>query len=365
MKTWYNFDQSEKQTELYVYGDIGSWGISAGEFAKDLQAIPMGSEIKLRLSSSGGSVTDGMAMHTLIKERKAQVVCYVDGLAASMASLIMCAASKVVAAAGSWIMIHNVKSGAFGGSSALRQEAEIVDKMTAQLVAAYVEKTGKTEDEIRAAMDAETWFTADEAKAFGLVDEIVGEVSAQACANLSQVDLAKIKAPVALTTFIGDRKASANNNPKSYMKNLLKALADAKMIGSADLTEEAAVAQINAHVTARTASSTEDAAKIKTLETELADLKLKQDESAKTTAEAAVASAVKIGRIKDDADLRSKWVASYVRDPKGTQTMLDSIPEAKAAPGAAPVGNQTPNQNQAPVVTGRARIAAAWGTLKA
>jgi ATP-dependent Clp endopeptidase proteolytic subunit ClpP len=366
MKTWYNFSEAAPAvTDLFVYGDIGAWDVSVAQFAKDLSAIPAGNSIKLRIASNGGIVTDGWAMYGLLKERGANVVCYVDGLAASMATIVMLAASKVVAAAGSWIMIHNVQSGAWGEAAELRKEADVAEKMTAQLLAIYVAKTGKSEAEVKAKMDAETWFTAEEALAFGLIDEIAGEVTAQACAELGKADLSKIKAPVALTTFIGSRKASANNKPSTDMKNLLKALAEAKMIGSVDVNEETAVAQFTAYLSTKHASSSDDAARIKTLEAELTTAKATIEAAKKTEADTVVAAAVASGRIKDDADLRAKWSASYVRDPAGTKSMLDSIPEAKGRPaGVPPVANHTTNtqgqQQQATTLTGRDRIAAAW-----
>lgn len=368
MKKFYALSEvSSGKSEVYIYSDIG-WGVSAQQFAEDMRAIPQGNAISLRISCAGGMINEGWAMHSLISERKDKVVAYVDGLAASMASVVMCAASKVVAAAGSWIMIHNGRSGSFGTAEDLRREADIIEKMSAKLLAVYVAKTGKPEAEVKAAMDAETWFTAEEAKAFGLVDEIVGEVSAQACAHLGAADLAKIKAPAALATFLGGRSASANHQPKHDMKNLLKAMAEAKMIGSADVNEETACAQFAAYLSTNRTASAGDADKIKTLEADLAAANAKLAETEKKTAETAVASAVASGRLKDDADLRAKWVASYVRDPKGTQAMLDAIPEAKNRPGSAPVGtsnSQPQQQAKAGELSGRDRVASAWSNLKA
>ena len=189
MKTWFNIKAAaggEKQTDILIFDEIGLWGITAKDFATALKEIPEDHAITVRINSPGGSVFDGYAIFNALKARAANVTTRIEGLAASMASVIALAGSKVTAAANSIVMIHNPWSGVSGDSEDLRKMADLLDKLTGQLVGIYSAKTGLPEADVRAAMDAETWFTGAEAKEWGLVDEVTDEIQVAASFDTSR-----------------------------------------------------------------------------------------------------------------------------------------------------------------------------------
>lgn len=124
------------------------------------------------INSPGGAVDEGIAIYNALRAHKAGCEVIVDGFALSIASAIACAGKPVKAMAGATFMIHGPWTSSTGDAKAMRSTAEALDKVGEALVTIYAEKTGKSPDELRTLMQAETWFTAEEAKAFGLVDEI-------------------------------------------------------------------------------------------------------------------------------------------------------------------------------------------------
>lgn len=335
MKTWFTITNkaSDPAATIDIFDEIGLWGVTVKDFADALKAVPMDRAINLRINSPGGSIFDGTAIYNLIAERADKVTAKVIGVAASMASIIMLAAHRTVAAENATIMIHNPSGIAMGDSTTMREMADVLDKLRGQLVNTYAKKTGKSEADIIAAMDATTWFTAQEAMDWGLIDTVSSPVKAAASFDLTRFG----EVPEKISG--GRQPAASANKPTEQvvMKNLLKALVEAKLTASADVSEETAVAQFSANF----ATIQSNAA---ALAAENADLKKKveaQEAQAKADlharAESAIAAAVASKKFKDDADLRAKWVAAYERDEEGTKAMLAEIPEPKAGPGVPPV----------------------------
>jgi len=181
-KQWYSIKAKADETaDIYIYEQIGAdWfgeGIEAKNFVKELADLKV-KNINLRINSPGGSVFDGQTIYNAIKRHPANVTTYVDGLAASIASVIALAGDSVVMAKNSLFMIHNPWGFAQGSAADLRQYAELLDKVRETIVSVYRDKTAMTDDEIIAAMDAETWMTAEEAQAFGFCDSISADSAA-------------------------------------------------------------------------------------------------------------------------------------------------------------------------------------------
>ena len=158
-------------TEVLFYDEIGWWGITADDFARELATITT-PEILLRVNSPGGEIFDGIAIYNALREHPAKVTTRVDALAASMASLVALAGDTVEMADNAFFMVHNPWSVVIGDSAAMRQEADLLDKLSGSLVSAYVARSGKPEDEVRGLMDAETWMSAAEAVDFGFADAV-------------------------------------------------------------------------------------------------------------------------------------------------------------------------------------------------
>lgn len=157
---------------IYLYDMIGGWdGVQAGDFVQALNALDA-KHINLRINSPGGSVFDGRAMATAIKAHPATVTAYVDGIAASAASWIAIAADSVVMADGSFLMIHNAQAGVLGDRHSMLDMAGVLEQLDNSFISDYAAKTGKTAAEIGAWMDAETWFSAQQAVDLGFADKV-------------------------------------------------------------------------------------------------------------------------------------------------------------------------------------------------
>jgi ATP-dependent Clp endopeptidase proteolytic subunit ClpP len=194
MKTCFTFKASADESapaEILIYDQIGRdfWsgeGVVAKEFAQELAKIPAARKITVGINSPGGSVHDGLAIYNLLSARRNQVTCRIDGLAASIASIIALAGSKLVMPASALLMIHDPSGMCMGTADEMREMAMALEKHKEALVNVYEEKTKKPRAEIEQAMKDETWFTAADAKAFGLVDDVTAEVAASNTFDLSQ-----------------------------------------------------------------------------------------------------------------------------------------------------------------------------------
>jgi len=163
--------------ELWIYDVIGEdffgEGVTPKAVRDQMKSMDRAEPLLVRINSPGGSVFDGVAIKTLLDEWQAGVQVQVDGIAASAASYIAMAGTTISMASGSMLMIHNPWSVVVGNASDMRKEADLLDKVGDQLAAAYATKSGAAMDTIKAALDAETWYTADEAVAAGLADAVL------------------------------------------------------------------------------------------------------------------------------------------------------------------------------------------------
>jgi ATP-dependent Clp endopeptidase proteolytic subunit ClpP len=132
--------------------------------------------IEIEINTPGGSVFEGQRIYNALREMSArgvEITATVNGLAASMGSVILMAGDKRRMTAGSRVMIHEASTIAAGDARALKQQADLLESISAEIAGIYAERTGMDEDEIRKMMMAETWMTADEAKANGFVDVVL------------------------------------------------------------------------------------------------------------------------------------------------------------------------------------------------
>ncbi|MDA3937185.1 MAG: Clp protease ClpP [Actinomycetota bacterium] len=202
---WYRIStEAPGPAIIYLYGTIGQdwWGEgnSALDFAKELDELG-GRDIELHINSGGGDVFEGYAIYSAIKRYSGKVTSYNDGLAASAASFIALAADEYVVAEASFTMIHKAWTFALGNSIEL---ADVIGKLEAideQLVGIYYRNSDKDADEIRDAMAAETWLTAEQAVEWGFASGI--DEGLKAAASISP-DLAKQYAHVPDSVAIVD-----------------------------------------------------------------------------------------------------------------------------------------------------------------
>jgi ATP-dependent Clp endopeptidase proteolytic subunit ClpP len=200
MKTWYQIQAKssgdKKAADISIHDEIGLWGVSASRFLADVKALGAVDEINLSIHSPGGDVLDGWAIYNALRSNKAHVNVRVEGLAASMASVIAMAADKITMHENSYMMIHEPWGMAIGDAEEMRDTADLLDKLGNGLVSAYVDRTGNDEETIRGWMKAETWMDGKEAKARGFADELTGKV-----AMVAKIDTRRFKmTPASLST---------------------------------------------------------------------------------------------------------------------------------------------------------------------
>lgn len=207
-KSWYFLrasGEAEQNTiEVYVYGEIGGWGITANQFVQDLRAMDDGvSPIVVAFNSGGGDLFDGLAMHNALSRLGERCTGRVDALAASAASVAVCGAHRVVIAANAMLMIHNPWTYTSGDADDFRRVADVLDQTFEAIIAAYKAKAPDVDDaELRRLVNAETWLTATEAVELGLADEIGDGIEVKACVGQGAVLHRYRHAPQALIDLI-------------------------------------------------------------------------------------------------------------------------------------------------------------------
>jgi len=172
--------RGEAEAEIYIYDEIGFQGVSAKQFISDLQALGEIKHITLHINSPGGCIFDGIAIFNALKSHPADITVHIDGVAASMASVIAMAGNPVIMPANSFMMIHKPHAVARGDAADMRDLAELLDKTEAVLIPAYTAKTGLTHEVIAGMLEEETWMDGTQCVSLGFADQLVPAVQAMA-----------------------------------------------------------------------------------------------------------------------------------------------------------------------------------------
>jgi ATP-dependent Clp endopeptidase proteolytic subunit ClpP len=201
-RQWYEIKaESGSVADIWIYEEIGGnifgEGLTAKQFVEDLAALQV-DHIALHINSPGGSVFDGQAIYNAIQRHPASVTSHVEGLAASIASVVALAGDTVEMAANALFMIHDPYGMAMGTSADMRQMAEVLDKVKHTIAGVYERKSGMDSGAILEAMEAETWYTAAEAQNAGFVDEVAAPVKAAALSRFDFKSLGYRHVPHAL-----------------------------------------------------------------------------------------------------------------------------------------------------------------------
>jgi ATP-dependent Clp protease, protease subunit len=185
-RRWYDFRAQARGAEIVIYDEIGAFGIPAKAFLDELRALGPVAELTVRINSPGGSVFDGVAIYNALKRQHAAITVWIDGIAASIASMIAMAGDEIVMPENAMLMLHDPSGLVVGTATDMRAMAEALDKMKAGMVAAYRDKSGRDDIEIEELMGAETWLSAQEAVALGLADRVERPVRMAAHFDLSR-----------------------------------------------------------------------------------------------------------------------------------------------------------------------------------
>ncbi|MGM0703880.1 MAG: ClpP-like prohead protease/major capsid protein fusion protein [Pseudomonadota bacterium] len=166
--------------EIAIYDEIGGWGITAREFSDELKAYGDLSLIDLHIHSPGGDVFEGMAIYNLLVNHPARVEVTIDGVAASMASVVAMAGDRITMPENAMMMVHRPWGIQGGDADQMRRYAELLDKVEGNLVSAYTKKSGLSDDEVRGMLAVETWLTGPEAVERGFADQLAEPLTAAA-----------------------------------------------------------------------------------------------------------------------------------------------------------------------------------------
>lgn len=170
---WYKIVNSADPAvpaQVSIYDEIGWFGVTASDFIADLAKVT--GPIELSLNSPGGDVFEGVAIYNALQARPDKVTVTVQGIAASIASVIAMGGDEIRVSNGAQLMIHDAFSMQIGNAADMRKLADLLDRQSDNIAGIYALKTGKPADHWRGLMQAETWFTAEEAVSAGLADSV-------------------------------------------------------------------------------------------------------------------------------------------------------------------------------------------------
>lgn len=190
-RDWFLFENKADSSDLYIFDAIypddgwGGGGVGAAAFQEQLNAVKS-PVINLYLNSPGGLVHEGITIYNALKQHPATVNVIVQGIAASIASVIAMSGDRIEMAGGSMMMIHQAFGMTLGNASDMRKMADALDKMTSSIAGIYAERSGKDTSHWLSLMEAETWFSDQEAVVAGLADSVVGAKPSQPKAQLSE-----------------------------------------------------------------------------------------------------------------------------------------------------------------------------------
>ena len=186
-KNWYNIkaEASSKSADVYIFDEIGTFGLTAQSFIEEIKSYK-DTPMSLHINCVGGDVFEGMAIYNVLKKRTAKTTVYIEGIAASMGSVIALAGDEVIMAENSLFMIHNAWGGAMGEATEIRKTAALLDKISGEIADIYTKKTNLPYNRVKEMMDEETWLSADEAYNLGFIDSISDAIKVAAKYDVSK-----------------------------------------------------------------------------------------------------------------------------------------------------------------------------------
>ena len=279
---WYNIQNKASETaDIYIFDEIGMYGVTAQDFIGEIKELK-NTPINLRINSLGGDVFNGMAIYIVIKKREAKTTVYIEGIAASIATIIALGADEVVMSENSLFMIHNAWGGTMGDAKDMRKSAETLEKISTELTEIYMKKTGLSYDVVSNMMDEETWLNSEEAYELGFVDTISDAIKIAAKYDVSKFkNITNEQVQNKLNININNRKMT--NELKEWFNNKVEEIVtavkgDVKV--SNDVAEQTAITvnlgdndEIKNKISEFETNNTELSNKISLLEGELATAK--------------------------------------------------------------------------------------------
>ncbi|SIC75691.1 head maturation protease, ClpP-related [Mycobacteroides abscessus] len=399
-REWYKFTvakaasaEDKPTATLHIYDEIDSWfGVNAEALVVEISALDPETELTVRVNSPGGNAFDGINIANAIMRHPGKTTTYIDGLAASAASVIAVASDEVVVSKYGQAMVHDARSGQYGTAKDLRSVADHLEKLSASYAKLYADRAGGTVEDWAQAMADETWYTAEEMVAAGLASRVDDSgaradtekavASALACSSYKFKYFGRpaAPAPVARADNAG-ACASANISKEGPVPDIKEDVAKRLGLGP-DATDEEVLAALDKLASTEQEDTDEDTTTTTTAEDDSVEVgagtavegkelvaaaakaglvlmdparvaKLESDAAAGALARQTqvaeahakvVDSAVAKGKIT--APRRDHFLALMKADPEGTTALLDSIPAETAVP-LTEVGHGTEAQASA------------------
>lgn len=209
------------KVKIQIYDDIGKGGwffdeISAQSIIDQIEGLSV-SQIDVHINSGGGDVFEGVAIYNYLKNHSAKVIVHVDGLAASIASIIAMAGDKIIMGEGAFMMIHDPLTGVIGNAEQMRKTADILDNVGGSMAGVYATKTGNSVEKIRELMLAETWLNAKEAVDLGFATSIN---NTSINANMAYKIAAKMNAPKQIISSLNIENKMSTEIKKGFWARL-------------------------------------------------------------------------------------------------------------------------------------------------
>jgi ATP-dependent protease ClpP protease subunit len=215
--------------EILMYDEIGSWGIGASDFERQLKALGDVKKIKLRINSPGGDAFQGIVIHNILKSHPAEIEAHVDGLAASAASHILMAADRRVMPQNTFLVIHEPSGMTFGPPKVHRQMADDLDRVKDVQARDYAAASGQGIKAVKELMEEDRLMTAKEAKELGYCDELGGATKMDSTFALDKIP-EKYRSIVASIAFAGETAAAPPKKETPEMTTSTITDAEAKRV---------------------------------------------------------------------------------------------------------------------------------------
>lgn len=187
-------EDTSNEADLYLYNVIDDYAYegysdSADSILKDINDLGDIKQLNVFINSPGGSVFEGISIKNMLERQKLKgcfINVVIDGLAASIASVIAMAGDKISMPENALMMVHRASCGCFGNADEMRKQIEVLDKIDIVITNTYVNRSGGllSKEDVQAMFNSgDTWLTAEEAKNYGLCDEITESLKVAACAK--------------------------------------------------------------------------------------------------------------------------------------------------------------------------------------
>ena len=352
MPNWFKVIQSasaKEPVEILIYDQIGQdWfgnsGVNAKDFAEALKEIPKDQKITVAINSPGGNVWDGLAIYHQLQARKDYVTTRVDGIAASIASVIALAGREVQMPKNSLLMIHDPSGMVMGNAEDFRKMANELDLLANNLADIYARKTGKTKQEMRAAMQAETFYTGEEAFGIRLADTLLEESKIAAHFDLSAFQ--RMLATLKQQNKTAAQAGGANKGNEMNKTQIVALLTKHGVTVEASATDEQlmailgdTLAKANAKKEPATPTAPVEPANVVALQQAIASLQAANEAERKTRLKRDVTSLAEAGHIPMNAV--DGWTARALKD----ETIIDEIKKLPIyASGVDPIFNVITNE---------------------